>query len=255
MTAVRHVLIAGLWLAAATHPLAAQLVDGKVIGNLHKVRQTGLVNASGHRLTGATAGQFAIGFHTGATAFDFGFFSARLFRNSSNEVAAPSVSGGIYSSASFTNPFSTWFFPNAQLAQFDAHSVGNMLQFPNNVGREYTFKIADGSGFTFQANSTYWIVLNKTSGLDDILWLVNARATDQPDFPNASPDILPGSGLRWISGSQRSTNQQWPMPWAPVEQGLFALTASPATVVPEPSTYALLGTGLLVLGLVRRRRA
>lgn len=156
----------------------------------------------------------AVGLTMGGTAMDFESVVALI----SNGTPASTLSGGIHAS--------TGGNPGAQLAAFTPVAIG-----ANAAAAEVALTVA--GGFTLQANTSYWFVLDGPASTNSLLW--------QTLSPNVAPVASLGAsfdGYRFSSNGGTS--------WA--SSSLF--NGVTVNVVPEPASLALLALG----GLMTLRR-
>jgi PEP-CTERM motif len=157
--------------------------------------------------------------------------------------ASPDFSITVWSDSSEDTPDTVLDFRQVLVANQTA--TGNLIGGPNGWD-EYSYS-ASFTGFTLSANTTYWLVIQETSGESVGTWGWETTSSapagaelEQENIDNSCPTQVIDS-TSWCSLPQ---------------QLAFQLVGTPAgsTPVPEPGTLSLLGAGLASLFAFRRRR-
>jgi hypothetical protein len=165
----------------------------------------------------------AVGLTIGSSAFDF--INMRVVLGVDAPGPGGTVTGGIFSS--------TGGNPGTLLSAFSS------VVLPNTVAdAAYTFTTL--TPFTLAANTTYWFLLDGPSTANLTAWR------------SLTPAPTAGTGATF-AGYRFSSNggTTWA---ASTINNVVEINARPTVVIPEPSTYALMATGLIGLALVQRRR-
>ncbi len=186
---------------------------------------TEIIVSSAELLGGTTSGnhhQLAMGFNTGSSSFLFN--SVLIAVQNFSDTSSFSITGGIYSDNANA--------PGALFAAF------NDVLVPENGVETPLFTTVTPAFLA--ANTTYWILLDGPTEADRYLgWL----KTEGTEVEETAPVTYVGTRLSLDSGST------WDEAASDVNIHVDA------SVVPEPSTWALLGLGALALGFAARRRA
>ncbi len=116
------------------------------------------------------------------------------------------------------------------------------LEAPLVVPGIDTFVFTTPDTFTLEAGTTYWLVLtNDALGADSFLWLADSSGI-------TPTGIASDAGYRFGDGFAPPTSPSSTL-------NSYAVYATPAAIIPEPSTLILLGSSALVgSGLVHRMR-
>jgi hypothetical protein len=116
-----------------------------------------------------------------------------------------------------------------------------------SASQNYQLVLTDNFQFQLNAGTSYWLVMYATSAPFRPVWGISASAETQNGFAQGSLARVDGAGIGFdgIGGAAAMQIQGRPGVIPP---------PPPPGVVPEPSTYALMATGLAGLAVLRRRR-
>ncbi len=200
-------------------------------GALHA---TDIVSNTNQTSTGAGGINYsswaAFGFVTDASAYEVSDVSLSVELNAATNFDALQVY--IYSSHNVSSEEQ----PFTSLATFGG--TGN-YSF-NSGDNTWTFNLASAVP-TLDANTLYWVVLGVDNGD-----FVNTYSWDYAGSLTASAGtVYPAYGNGTINGAEWSV-------FSTTEPYMAKVTGT--SVVPEPSTYVLIGAGLAMLAILRLRR-
>lgn len=171
-------------------------------------------------------------FTTGSDSFTLSSFTARLYNDNPGDVAT--VAAVLRSDNGSNAPTGG---EAGVLVTFDSHTLGAI-----DPATPQDIVFTPSSGFALQSGTKYWLAINVVSG-QAANWnamssgvVVTGSGTTPSDF-----SVSESSGTSWSTTSGGT-----------LRFGVEGISANAAA--PEPGTFALLGTGLGIVGLVARRR-
>jgi PEP-CTERM motif len=173
-------------------------------------------------------------FHTGATNLSLVDVQLLLSATSAGGQNDPII--GIYANNTISNKPDT---SNAALAV-----LGSKTPAITGSAAVITFTSAAGN-VGLAANTNYWVVATATSGSYD--WATTTAAPSLVDPNNA---WAPATAKRSYSSS---VNNPLTSDWSQSPSSSFLNMKIESQTVPEPTTYALLGISLGVIGFARKR--